>query len=70
MTRFPRPNPAGRGTGGLPLAWALLAAAALGIAACGQPLDPAKWEEPPGEIPKGSGLLTGEKGAWELYRGE
>ena len=54
----------------MPLAWALLTAAGLGIAACGQPLEPAKWEEPPGEIPEGSGLLTGEEGAWDLYRGE
>lgn len=70
MARIPSPNPSGRGTGGPPLAGALLAAAVFGIAACGQPLDPAKWEEPAGEIPEGSGLLTGEAGEWELYRGE
>lgn len=69
MARFPYPNPAA-GPAGLALAWVLLAAAGLGIAACGQPLAPAKWEEPPGEIPEGSGLLTGEEGAWELYRDE
>ena len=47
---------------------ALAVAALLGLAACGELLDPSKWQDPPGEIPEGEGLLTGEDGAWEIYR--
>ena len=48
----------------------IVAAAALaGLAACGgDPLHPSKWKEPPGEIPEGEGLLSGEEGEWTLYR--
>ncbi len=49
-----------------PLAWALIIVAVLGLAACGEPLHPSKWKEPPGEIPEGGGLLTGEEGEWEI----
>ena len=48
------------------LAWASIIVA--GLAACGEPLHPSKWEEPPGEIPEGGGLLTGEDGEWEVLR--
>ena len=51
--------------------WALAAAMASGLAACGgEPLHPSKWKDPPGEILEGEGLLTGEDGAWTIYRSE
>lgn len=50
------------------IAWILIVAAGLGLAACGgEPLHPSKWKDPPGEIPEGPGLFTGEDGKWDLY---
>ena len=46
----------------------LAIAPAIGLAACGEPLHPSKWKNPPGEIPEGEGLLTGEDGAWEILQ--
>ena len=65
---FGPPGARGRGTG-LLLCWALAAAMVFGLAACGgKPLHPSKWKDPPGEVPQGEGLLTGEDGEWTVYR--
>ena len=45
----------------------LAVAAAVGLAACGEPLHPSKWKDDSDEIPPGEGLLTGEDGAWTIY---
>ena len=45
----------------------LAIAAAVGLAACGEPLHPSKWKDDSDEIPPGEGLLTGEDGAWTIY---
>lgn len=46
----------------------VMAAAALGLAACGgKPLHPDKWQEPAAEIMDGPGLFTGENGEWIIY---
>ena len=45
----------------------LVVAAVAGLAACGEPLHPSKWNDPLGEIPEGEGLFTGEDGEWEIY---
>ena len=59
----------GRLRGGGALIGSVLAiATVLGLSACGEPLHPSKWKHPPGEIPEGEGLLTGEDGEWEIYR--
>ena len=50
------------------LGLALIVAAVIGLIACGEPLHPSKWKTGPDEIPEGEGLLTGEDGAWEIYR--
>ena len=70
MKRFPWPRMTAclRGTRA-PLCPALAAAALLGLTACGgEPLHPSKWKDPPGEVPQGEGLLTGEDGEWKVYR--
>ena len=54
--------------GGALIGSVLAIAAVLGLSACGEPLHSSKWKNPPGEIPEGEGLLTGEDGEWEIYR--
>ena len=52
---------------GAPIGLVLAVAAVFGLAACGEPLHPSKWKDPPGGIPEGEGLFTGEDGEWEIY---
>ena len=42
-------------------------AAVIALAACGEPLHPSKWKDPPDEIPEGEGLFTGEDGEWDIH---
>ena len=51
-----------------PIGPVLTVAPMIGLAGCGEPLRPRKWKDPPGDIPEGEGLLTGEDGEWEIYR--
>ena len=50
-----------------PVGPVLAIAAAVGLAACGEPLHPSKWKDDPDEIPPGEGLLTGEDGVFTIY---